>query len=79
MKKEEQANKACTRRVGFCRIVKHFSHFGLFPLLDRIHARPHAGNTSRWAGRVQICTTIRKIPANLMAVFALPTLSKSQR
>jgi hypothetical protein len=44
---EQVAHTACTRRVGFCGIFKHFSGFGLFLLPSRIHARPHAGNANR--------------------------------
>jgi hypothetical protein len=45
---EKLPNKACTRRVGFCAIYKHFSGFGLSLLPSIIHARPHAGNANRW-------------------------------
>jgi len=40
-------NKACSGRVGFCRIFKHFSGFGFFLLPNLIHARPHATNANR--------------------------------
>ena len=46
-------NKACTWRVGFCGIFKHFSGFGLFLLSNISHARPHAGNANRWANPKQ--------------------------
>ena len=34
-----QANKACSGRVGFCVIFKHFSGFEFFLLPSRVHAR----------------------------------------
>jgi hypothetical protein len=42
-------NTACTRLVGVCAIYKHFSRFEFFLLPSIVHARPHAGNASRWA------------------------------
>jgi len=38
--------------VGVCGIFEHFSGFGFFLLPSRIHARPHAGNASRWASEM---------------------------
>jgi hypothetical protein len=35
--------------VGFCAVYKHFSGFEFFLLPGIVHARPHAGNASRWA------------------------------
>jgi hypothetical protein len=35
--------------VGFCGIFEHFSRFEFFLLPSIVHARPHAGNASRWA------------------------------
>jgi hypothetical protein len=35
--------------VGFCRIFRHFSGFGLFLLSKRISSCPPAANANRWA------------------------------
>src|SRR6266508_5787679 len=40
-------NKACTRQVGLCAFFKFYSGFKFFPLPNRIHARPLAGNAHR--------------------------------
>jgi hypothetical protein len=45
---EQPPNTACSGQVGTRRIFKHFSSFGFFLLPNRIHARPPAGNASRW-------------------------------
>jgi hypothetical protein len=45
--------------VGFCGIFKHFSGFEFSLLPNRIHARPHAGNASRWQAEPKSkCKTI---------------------
>jgi len=40
-------NKACSGRLGFCGIFKHFSGFEFFLLPSRVHARPAAANAIR--------------------------------
>jgi len=40
-------NTACTRQVGVCAFFKPFPGFEFFPLPNRIHARPLAGNAGR--------------------------------
>jgi hypothetical protein len=39
--------------VGFCGIFEHFPRFEFFLLPSIIHARPHAGNASRWVLRMK--------------------------
>ena len=48
LEKQNAANKACTRRVGFCAIYKRFSGFELFLLPSRVHAAPAPVNASRY-------------------------------
>jgi hypothetical protein len=45
---EKLPNKACTRRWGFCRHLKHFLRLSIFPVGRRSAARPSAGNANRW-------------------------------
>ncbi len=42
-------NTACSGRLGFCAIYKHFLHSNRILLTSRIHARPVAANADRWA------------------------------
>jgi hypothetical protein len=42
-------NNACTRQVGVCAFFKLFPGFEFFPLPNRVHTRPLAGNANRWA------------------------------
>ena len=69
-------NTACTWRVGFCGIFRHFSGFEFFLLSNRIHARPHAANANRWAHsskkRREIWTHNRLTPMSSLRIMKLP-------
>jgi len=46
---QQPPNTACTRLVGVGAFTRHFSSFKFSLHPNRLHARPPAGNASRWA------------------------------
>src|SRR6185503_6786920 len=44
-------NNACTRQVGLCAFFSLLRGFKFFPLPNRVHARPLAGNAGRSAAK----------------------------
>jgi hypothetical protein len=59
-----------------CGIFEHFPRFEFFLLPNRIHARPHAGNASRWAAFQEIRTKFRTF-LNLLIASQEKSMSTS--